>query len=476
MKIKILILFSTIVIALSARAQSPGDLARMQSSLQAMQQTITNLQKEIMELKKQQATNPAPVVNSGTPVQFTVPTIETGEGESQIIPHESLRDYQEAAQRPSKIALDPKYKGYLPIPNTPAFIKFNSKIKLDMMGDNRNSGNPDRFVTAQIPVAGEDAHGGGSRFNVTARASSLSLDVRAPDVLGDPRFYYNNDFFGGGTGGGMTYRLKHLYGQFFNVTAGFTYSIFEDPDVWPDTVDFEGPNSMIFARQATLRYLLPLSEHWQINFGVQQPASEVDTFGTTDVTSANRAPDGGINLRWEDKKVGHVQIAGILRDVTANSATLGNQDVFGWGLMAAAGLNVFEKDSLQAQVTYGEGYFHFINDNFTYSGFEGGDAAYNSNGDLKALSCFSAMAGYTHQWTGSFRSTASIGYVNLDNEDSQGPLAYHKTYYASGNIVYQIRKRLSVGLEALYGKKEVNDGNTGDVIRVQMGITIALFE
>ena len=29
----------------------------------------------------------------------------------------------------------------------------------------------------------------------------------------------------------MSYRLKQLYGQFYDVTAGFTYSCFEDPDV-----------------------------------------------------------------------------------------------------------------------------------------------------------------------------------------------------------------------------------------------------
>ncbi len=124
------------------------------------------------------------------------------------------------------------------------------------MEDNQNSGNADRFVTATIPIRNTPGAGGGEQFNMTAKGSQLSMDVRAPGVPGDFRFYYNNDFFGSGTG--MSYRLKQLYGQFYNVTAGFTYSIFEDPDVWPDTVDFEGPNSMIFARQATVRYMMPL--------------------------------------------------------------------------------------------------------------------------------------------------------------------------------------------------------------------------
>ncbi len=120
-------------------------------------------------------------------------------------------------------------------------------------------------------------------------------------------------------------------------------------------------------------------------------------------------------------------------------------------------------DSVQAQLTYGQGLFQFCNDNFTYAGFNGGDAAYNNAGDLKPLTYLAPMAGYTHQWSDRFRSTATFGYVNLQNEQSQGPAAYHETYYASGNVVWQLRKRLSVGLECLYGYNQQNSGDHGDV-------------
>ena len=478
MKTKILVVLS-MTIALVASAQAP-DLEQLQNTVKALQQMVTNLQQEVLELKKQRAIPMAPTNELATQekgaVEFISPTIKTPPKASQVEQRDSFHDYQEAAIRANNVTLDPKYKGFIPIPNTPAFVKFNAKVRVDSTYDNKNSGNEDRFTPALIPVEGQTNSGGGSHFNVNSRGSSLSVDVRAPDFPGDPRFYYNNDFFGGGVNSGMGYRLKHLYGQFYNITAGFTYSIFEDPDVWPDTVDFEGPNSMIFARQATVRYLIPLNENWQINLGIQQPSSEVDNVGLPDVSSVNHAPDGGFNVRWEKSKVGHVQFATIFREVGADSQSLGNDSVFGWGLMLSGGFDVFKRDSVQAQVTYGEGYFHFVNDNFTYGGFGGGDAAYDSHGHLHALPYWSAMAGYTHHWTDKLRSTASFGYVNLDNESSEGPLAYHETYYTSGNLVYQIRKRLSIGLEGLYGRKEVKSGDTGDVFRVMVGLSFSLFD
>ncbi len=471
-------------LAIAAGAQG-ATTDQLESTVNEMQKTIENLQQQILEMKRQQQVAPSqtnsPVMTTNQTVTVSPDTVVFSQTVSQVTGHEaqvssrdSFNDQQEGAQRANDLTLDPKYRGFIPIPNTPAMIKFNAKPRVDFTSDNRNSGNPDRFVTAQIPVDGDSNQGGGHQFNVNARGSSLRLDVRAPDFAGAPRFYYENDFFG--SGGGMSFRIKQLWGEYYNITAGWTYSIFEDPDAWPDTVDFEGPNSMIFARQPTLRYLLPINEHWQLNFGVQQPASDIDNFDLSDVSSVNHAPDGGMNVRWEDKKRGHVQVAAILRDVGANSPTFGDQKVFGWGLMAATSLNIFSKDSVQLQATYGEGYFHFANDNFTYTGFNGGDAAYDKNGNLKALPFFSAMAGYTHHWTDSFRSTATFGWTHLDNSFSEGPAAYHKTLYASGNVVYQIRKRLSVGLEALYGKKEEKSGADGDVFRVQLGIAWALFD
>lgn len=476
MKTKILVAM-LLTVAFVASAQNP-ELEQLQNTIRQMQQIITNLQIEVNELKKQRTAVPPPdqPVAPGQGVEFIVPTIKEPPRASQVPPRETIKDYQEAAPRPNDLTLDPEYRGFIPVPNTPAFIKFNAKVRLDSTWDNENTGNKDRFTPALIPVEGQAGQGGGSQFNMNARGSSLSVDVRAPDVPGDPRFYYNNDFYGGGVNSGMGYRVKHLYGQFYNITVGHTYSVFEDPDVWPDTVDFEGPNSMIFARQPTVRYLLQLNEHWQMNFGIQQPASEVDNASLPDVSPVDHYPDGGFNVRWEDKNIGHVQFATILRGVGAESDTFGDDTVLGWGLMTSAGLKVFARDSVQAQLTYGEGYFHFVNDNFTYSGFGGGDAAYDSSGDLKALPYFSAMFGYTHHWTEKLRSTASFGYVNLDNEASQGPFAYHETVYSSLNAIYQIRKRLSIGLEGLYGFKETKNGETGDAFRLQVGLSFSLFD
>jgi hypothetical protein len=50
-----------------------------------------------------------------------------------------------------------------------------------------------------------------------------------------------------------------------------------------------------------------------------------------------------------------------------------------------------------------------------------------------------------------------------------------QTRYASLNLVWQVRKRLSLGLEGLYGFKE-KSGADGDAFRIQIGAVYSIFD
>ena len=469
--------------AAAAMMSWPSGALADDSEVPELKRQIKLLTDRVEQLERERAAPEAPAPAAVAPAKVAPappaaavvteaqpPPAELVGNASPVTPRGAMNDQQEAAPRPNDLTLDPKYRGFLHIPNTPVFIKFNAKPRTDATYDNKNSGNDDRFVTAQIPVDGDPAKGGGGVFNINAKASQLRIDVRAPDVAGNPRFYYENDFFGSG-GGEFPYRVRHLYGQIYNVIVGQTFSIFEDPDAWPDTVDYEGPNAAVFARRPLLRYQYPLNDEWQINASIEQPGSEIDTSSEPDASAKNGAPDGGFNVRWENADVGHVQFATILRDIGVDGSTKGEQHVFGWGLNLSSGFNVFHRDALQTQVTYGDGLFRYSNDDF-----ENNDAAFDHDGNLEAINYFGAMVGYTHHWTDAWRSTVSYGYVNLDNTASQEGSAYHQTHYASLNLMWQIRKRLQVGLEELYGWKETKDGSDGGVFRTQLGLVYSIFD
>jgi hypothetical protein len=365
--------------------------------------------------------------------------------------------------------VDPKYQGFFRIPNSQVIMQFNAKPHLDLMEDNRNSGDQARFVTALIPMEGSPEYGGGSQFNINAKATNMSWDVRAPLVEGSPRFFTQIDFCANETPS-LALRWKQIYAQYYNFVFGQTITLFEDPDIWPDTVDYEGPNSMIFSRLPVIHYLVKLSPEWNMTVGLEKPDAQIAPYFGDSITGVNHLPDLGFNVRWERPKVGHVQFAAMFRDLAVKSPTYGTHDAFGWGGNLSWVFDVGQRDAFLGQLTYGEGIARYGNDTFSPL-----DAAFDEDGNLRALPYLGAFLGYTHWWTEKWRTTATYGYVELQNELSMGPEAYHRTNYASLNAVYQFRKKMTLGAELLWGKKQQQDLLSGDVWRLQFGIAYKLF-
>lgn len=474
-----------------ARAQTADEFKQLKALVEQMQKTIEAQNARIAELEKAKAAPPptatpaAPAAPTATtknsPSIQTIEKIAAGESvarQSPVANRGALNDQQEAASRPKDYTLDPTFQGFIPIPNTPALIKFNAKPHLDMTSDNKNAGNQNRFVPAVFPLKGDADYGGGEQFHVNANATQLRVDVRAPEMAGDFRFYYQNDFFGSGSDtGDMKYRVQHLYGQLYGFKAGFTYGVWEDPDSWPDTVDYEGPNAVIFSRRPVAQYTVVWNENWNTTFGVEKPDifTDLDSGGNSSANSSQlfRMPDLGFNTRFEKAGFGHLQFSTLFRDLGARDRLGNDQHVFGWGVNLSAGLDLGENDSVQLLGVYGEGVGGQGND----AGFFNADAAFDANGTLEALPYWSAAVGYTHRWSKSWRSTFTYGYVNLDNTAGQAGDFYHLTHYASANLIWQLRKRLSVGLEGLYGFKEAHNGvDSGDHWRVQLGMVYSLFD
>ena len=470
----------------AGRADDDAELQELKATVQEMSKTIDALKAKIERLEQkaaQQQAPPAAAAAAPTPeaqppaAVAAAPAEPNAEAKSEP---EVASEYRELVLSSQGIGpqapVDPRLRGFIPVPYTKALLRLNAKPRVDFTYDTNNPGDDNRFIPAKIPVSGNPLQGGGPVFNANGKGSQLIFEMRAPDVIGSPRFYYQNDFFGSGSGE-FNLRVQQLYGQIYNLTVGQTFSPFEDPDVWPDTVDYEGPNSMIFARFPLVSYRQPLGESWSLTGGVTQADTQVTDYFDEPVEGTNHAPDFAFNLRWAEAGTGHAQLSTVFRDLGARSLVFGDEQTFGWGLNLGGGVDVgvpwgtAREDLLLGQLTYGEGIGRYGND----SGFFATDAAFDNQGELVALPYFGAFVAYTHRWAPDWRSTTTYGYVNVDGRLSQGPDAFRRTQYASANLVWQLRERLSVGVEALYGHNTKESGDSGDDVRTQVGVAYSLF-
>lgn len=474
-----LILFSPPV-----RAQS-SELEELKAAVKAMQKTIADQNARLSEQsariatleKRQRAQKPvtakAPasdrsvtVAGMSVPVAELPPNAVPAE-RTTVRDSDNMQDLQQAAPRVNNAPLDPKLKGFIPIPGTDSMFKIGGSARVDAIVDLGNNGNPNLFTPSSIPVPGQRGWDGGERTALQAKGTRLSLELRRPVPFeGTLRIYSEFDFFDDSTSNTMKLRVRHFYGQAWNFLIGQTFSAFQDPDVFPDVVDYQGPNGIVNRRQPQIRYTLPIykggNSKFQVFASIEQPDSQIDT-GTDEfqdgASTLNHTPDGIAGFRWEGL-AGHLQGGAVFRELSFETDNGPSEDTFGWGVTLAGVLNIGE-DKLSGQVMYGEGAARYVND---LSG-QNMDAALDG-GRLEAIPVFAAMAGYTHQWDEHWRSTISAGYVHADPPASLGRFAIDNTWYASANLVWHPTTSFRMGLEYLYGRKETIDRSERDAHRL----------
>ena len=88
------------------------------------------------------------------------------------------------------------------------------------------------------------------------RQSRLGVKTSTPTSMGDLKTTFEFELFGTGVDAGQTtLRLRHAYGELGQFGAGQTWSPFMDIDVFPNTVEYWGPNGMVFFRNVQVRWM-----------------------------------------------------------------------------------------------------------------------------------------------------------------------------------------------------------------------------
>jgi DcaP outer membrane protein len=378
----------------------------------------------------------------------------------------------EPAARLDNAPIDPTLAGFIPIPGTSSMIKPYGTAKLDVIHDFNPAGEATAFITSTIPVGPIT---NAQNTAISARQSKIGLEFRRSTPLGDLRVVYENDFYDFTTGK-TTFNLRQFYGQVDNLLAGFTYSTILDPDAMPDTLDFEGPGSMLFIRQAGVRYTFPLDAGKKqtlaiaIENGTSDIQYEVPAPAPVTVTPTSPWPDFHIRYRY-DGETGHVQLGTVFRSVGGYADDLGQQHVLGYGA-SLSGSQQIGTDFIMGQATYGKGIARYIQD---LTGLGGDVGIQNGSNKLVANDAFGAYLAYQHYWQPVLRSSLIYGYTWLDSKDKTFTSTFHDSNYAGANIIWNPKSStLNVGLELLYGNQMLVDGEKGSATRIQMSFSYDL--
>jgi len=337
----------------------------------------------------------------------------------------------------------------------------------------------DAFRPSRISVPdGEFGSDGQSDLSVKQSRFGVKGDLPINENLGDIKFKFEFDLFGVGVDEGQTtFRLRHAYAEWGMLLAGQTNSVFMDGDVFPNVIDYWGPNGMVFYRNVQIRLTPWRTEHSHFAIAIERPGNDIDP-GTireldpalgANIQNDEKMPD--VTMHWYTSDTwGHVQVAGILRRVgydtldTPNNAPNGAQ--LGWGVNVGAHLNVLEKDRLIGQVVHGNGSASYMNDGGVDLAPEGTPVAIHP----PAVPLTGIVAYFDHYWDDAFSSAIGYSRTQVDNTNLQEASAFYKGQYASVNLLYSPTSQIMIGGELLWGERTDNDGESGRDVRFQFSV------
>jgi len=328
---------------------------------------------------------------------------------------------------------------------------------------------------SKLPATpGEFGKNGNTYYGV--RQTRFGVKGEQYTTLGTLKYQFEFDLFGVGADAGQTtIRPRHFYGEIGPVLAGQTNSVFMDINVFPNTIEYWGPNGMVFLRNPQLRFT-PASGPTSFMIALEKPGASGDAGAVADridlsnVHARFQYPDvsAAIAHTWQNKS--YIRLAGIVRDFKIdNVATRFTQNIVGWGVNASSNI-VIRKDIIRLQYVVGEGIENYMND----APF---DVAPEVNvGNLanpikgKAVPMHSWVAYLDHTWSDKW--TSAIGYSELvmENPNLQPANAFREGRYASVNLLYSPFKAFMAGGEFLYGRRfNFRDGFNPNDYRMQFG-------
>ena len=431
--------------AYSQETQNP-DLGQLKNKLQ-------QLDEEMQELKEQiQAAEEAPRSSGTSPKSNSAAA--AAPNQNQTVPKEA-----EETEKKSSIDIY-------------GFVMLDSGY--DFKQENRNWF--DVLRPTQLPsFKGEFAPDGNVFAGV--RQSRFGVKSSTPTAFGDLNTIFEFELFGTGVDAGQTtFRLRHAYGELGQFGAGQTWSPFMDIDVFPNSLEYWGPNGMVFFRNVQVRWMPLRSNRGRITLALERPGASADQG-----VYADRIELQGVKPRfnfpdfsWQARIIrdwGYLQLAGIVRkigwvDTNKDAFNLGGHAI-GWGLNLSSNLKMGKRDVAKLEVVYGDGIQNYMNDAPVDVGIKNtGNPAAPIKG--VALPMLGIVSFLDHNWSERFSSSIGYSMLNIENSNAQNPSDFHQGHYALTNLLYHPIPKVTIGGEFQFGRRvNFSDGFNANDYRMQ---------
>ncbi|MDE6637966.1 MAG: hypothetical protein K2K32_07005, partial [Muribaculaceae bacterium] len=269
-----------------------------------------------------------------------------------------------------------------------------------------------------------------------------------------------------------SFKLQHFYAKYRGLTAGFTHSLFTDGAAEPMTIDFEGPNGYPFLSLFTAYWEQNFTKNFSGAIGIDAPTASMTTNSTTEKVN-QRIPAVPLYLQyaWNDG-ASHVRLSGIVRPMQYRNLSADvNKTAVGGGVQLSGMTKVVGNLGANFNAAYGSGIGTYLQDD---NGLGLDAVATTTPGKMETVKTLGLTGGLNYAF--SSKVSTNLTYSHLTNWLPEDAMVSDSQYrygdYVAANVIYNINKFVSAGIEYDYGYRKDFNGNGLHANRLQCQLAV----
>jgi hypothetical protein len=384
-----------------------------------------------------------------------------------------MQENQTAADKAIQDVASQKSKSNLLLPDNTT-MKLYGYAKLDVMYTDSDGGGKFAYTPSAVYLdSEEDAHPDNA-FLMHARQTRLGFATSTDTPYGKFNTKIEGDFYG--AGGNETYsnswgfRLRRAYGELGNFRIGQDWSTFIDLAAYPETIDFGGAAGSLFIRQSMIRYSQPF-EGGSFQFALENPEASFESMVTDEAGVTSNTSFGSSNETLPDiiarvnidPGFGHYSVVGMVRQMSYDNG-INDDDELGYAVSLNAVIPVVGKDNIHFEANYGTALGRYLTAGFQEAFVD------PVTGDIETNDQWGGLVSYQHFWTDTLRSTLVYSLAERDNDLQYVTDTAEKRYQSvHANLMWSPVPRVDMGIEYIWGYREIENREDGDMNRVQAG-------
>ncbi|WP_312297159.1 DcaP family trimeric outer membrane transporter [Chryseobacterium sp.] len=340
-------------------------------------------------------------------------------------------------------------------------------IQADFMTSFQNMRSKDGFSAYSIEIPQTNA----ISSNFSVRQTTFGIGFKQKNSQNDQTLSVYTEIDFAGPNNTTAPRFRHGYIQWKRWLAGQSWSNFSDIEMLPMIFDFMPPDGLLLTRRLQLRYTVPVSKKGNLSFSLEDPNTPSIRLPSDSLGWHKQSiiPTFSVLYRYGNEK-SYIKAGAVISPMSYNMKHTLQEEyktktTAGWGAMISGKIRTDTKNAFSLQTSFGKGYSTY-NTNLREEGYDAIPNVYNKN-ILETLNLFNIVGVYEHWWASRWSSILFFSYSNIGYQDFI-PKDMTKSFHnISGNIIFHPYKKVRLGIEGNYGRRQNFRSEKAEGWRVQ---------